>query len=192
MRAFAKRENLCLILKNWKIRILTHIFTIFIFTKFFSIISFANQTRLLERSIELSDDGNGFKLDFWPIFEMWEQSKTTCTYTIKTYISIFKGQTKVFTLRKCAQSILRIKLPLDMSFFWSKIWFLSKNSIFQRNSIFQWKIEKICQNRKIHQSWQTKIEKIAKIGKYWSKSKKIPFLHKNAYFLKKKSWSWSR
>ena len=40
---------------------------------FFSIIFFANQIRWLERSIELSDDGNGFKLDFWRIFEMWEQ-----------------------------------------------------------------------------------------------------------------------
>jgi len=44
--------------------------------------------------------------------------KTTCTYT---YFSIFKGQTKVFTLRECAQSISRIKLPLIGSFLLKKI-----------------------------------------------------------------------
>ena len=51
---------------------------------FFSIIFFANQIRWLERSIEIYGDGNGFKLDFWRIFEMWEQSKnklyTKCTH----------------------------------------------------------------------------------------------------------------
>ena len=72
---------------------------------FFSIIFF-KKIRWLGRSNELSGDRIGFKLDFWRIFEMWEQytyrlffgcSKYGLKYMGKnSYFSIFKGQ-KIFS-----------------------------------------------------------------------------------------------
>ncbi len=48
--------------------------------KFFAIFFYRKKIPLLGLSNEPSGDGNGFKLDFWRHFEMWEQSKKQPEY----------------------------------------------------------------------------------------------------------------
>ena len=89
--------------------------------KFFSIFFYRKKIPLLGLSNEPSGDGNGFKLDFWRHFEMWEGSKKQPVYSESSWKM---------------EHVLFLQHPLNRCSFWENcMW--SFACVLQRKHLFQ-------------------------------------------------------
>ena len=95
---------------------------------------FANQIRLLERSIKLSGDGNGFKLDFWNVGVI--KKRNLCTSAPQIFELNFLKNEKFFLHENWGTTGFRCALyRLAVEFF--------KNSFRNSNSGFRFNTQTI-------------------------------------------------